>query len=143
LSDDRATGDPLALARRIAAEMGERDRAARMLGISIEDAAPGYAQTAMTVTEDMLNGVGILHGGLTFLLADMAFGVASNSHGVRSVTRSSDIEYLKPAGPGERLVATATERRRSGRGGTYDVVVTNRDGEIIAEFRGRSSEFKR
>jgi acyl-CoA thioesterase len=133
--------DPVALARRIAGEMGEGDRAAQLLGITIEEAGPGYAVTAMTVTGEMLNGYGILHGGLTFLLADMAFGVAANSHGVTAVTRSSDIEYLRPARIGERLIATATERRRTRRSGTYDVVVTGPDGDVVAEFRGRSSEF--
>jgi acyl-CoA thioesterase len=134
--------DPLARARRIAAEMGALDKAAQMLGITIEDVGPGYATTAVTVTADMLNGVGVLHGGITFMLADMAFGVAANSHGRRCVTRSSEIEYLKPARIGDRLTAAATERRRTGRSGTYDVAITSPDGELLAEFRGRSSEFR-
>ena len=121
--------------------MGERDRAARRLGIVIDEAGPGHARVSMTVTEDMLNGVDILHGGLMFMLADFAFAVASNTHGVRAIGRAADIEYVRPGRLGERLVARATERRRGSRSAVYDVVVTNPDGEIVADFRGRSSEF--
>ncbi|HTH18157.1 MAG TPA: hotdog domain-containing protein, partial [Magnetospirillum sp.] len=37
---------------------------------------------------------------------------------------------------GDRLTATAEERHRRGRSGTYDVTVTNQEGEVIALFRG-------
>jgi acyl-CoA thioesterase len=37
------------------------------------------------------------------------------------------------------LVAEAVERSRAGRRGVYDVTVT-RDGDVVAEFTGRSSE---
>ena len=39
---------------------------------------------------------------------------------------------------GDLLVATATERTRYGRSGIYDVTVARDDGEVVAEFRGRS-----
>ena len=40
------------------------------------DAGPGWAELAMTVTETMVNGHGIGHGGYVFLFADTAFACA-------------------------------------------------------------------
>ncbi len=109
------------------------------LGIAIDDVGPGHATVSMTVTEMMINGVGIAHGGFIFTLADTAFAVACNSHGVASVARSCEIEFLRPARLGERLRATAVERRRLGRRGIYDVAVLSESGAAIAELRGHSS----
>ena len=93
---------------------------------------------AMTVTEAMVNGHGICHGGFIFALADSAFAFACNSHGERAVARHAAIDFLRPARLGETLRAEAIERARSGRSGIYDVRVTGLDGGLIAEFRGHS-----
>jgi len=106
------------------------------------DAGPGHATAAMTVTEEMLNGVGILHSGLTFLLADMAFALAANSHGIDAVSHTCSITYRRPARLGERLLASAREQERQGRRASYTVTVTGNDGELIAEFTGHSSHFR-
>ncbi|MDF2435564.1 MAG: acyl-CoA thioesterase [Mucilaginibacter sp.] len=141
MSAERDADDPVALARAVAARMMRADRVAPSLGIEVEEVGPGYATAAMTVSATMINGVGILHGGYTFLLADCAFALACNSYGVDTVSRSCDIEFLAPARVGDRLRASATERHRHGRRGIYDVVVRRTDGTAIAEFRGHSSSF--
>ena len=41
----------------------ERDAFAKMLGIRLVEVAPGYAKTAMDLTDDLKNGAGIAHGG--------------------------------------------------------------------------------
>jgi acyl-CoA thioesterase len=122
--------------------MLQRDRVAAGLGITLEDVGPGYASAAMTVTDSMLNGVGILHGGITFVLADMAFGIAANSYGPEAVSRTCVITYRRPARLGDRLLATARELERSGRRASYAVTVTGRGGELLAEFEGQSSHFQ-
>ncbi|GAA3100675.1 hypothetical protein GCM10020001_016860 [Nonomuraea salmonea] len=40
------------------------------------------------------------------------------------------------------LIAEAEERTRYGRSGIYDVTVRRPDGQVVAEFRGRSRELK-
>ena len=57
-------------AQRCADEMLARDRSSRALGISIDIVAPGAAVATMQVRDDMLNGFDVIHGGLTFALAD-------------------------------------------------------------------------
>jgi phenylacetic acid degradation protein PaaD len=126
------------LARRCAAAMVAADRAAAHLGIGIEDVGPGRATARMTVTETMINFHDICHGGYIVLLADTAFAFACNTYDRRTVAAGADVSFLAPAHVGDALVAVAVERVRRGRSGVYDVSVT-RDGEVIAEFRGRSA----
>jgi acyl-CoA thioesterase len=120
----------------------DRDLASKSLGIVIEQDEPGAATATMTVTETMLNGHGIAHGGYVFLLADTAFAYACNSYGPVTVAQSGQVTFLRPAALGDELVARATERDRFGRNGIYDVTVTRQDGAVIAEFRGQSRQTK-
>lgn len=114
----------------------EPDAACRALGITVEEVTPGRARLRMRVTDTMTNAHGSAHGGLLFLLADAAFGYACNSHGPVAVAQAAQVTYLRPAWPGDDLVAEAAERSRFGTTGLYDVTV-RRDGQPVAEFRGQ------
>jgi acyl-CoA thioesterase len=113
------------------------DRASQALGIRVSDVAPGRARATMLVTEAMVNGHGICHGGYVFLLADTAFAFACNTHGPAVVAAGADVSFLAPVRAGEELVAEAAERVLRGRNGLYDVTVRRGDA-VVAEFRGRS-----
>ncbi|HLO76657.1 MAG TPA: hydroxyphenylacetyl-CoA thioesterase PaaI [Magnetospirillum sp.] len=128
--------DRQALAERVAAAMQEKDESLGFLGITLDAVGPGHARLSMTVTRPMLNALGLCHGGFTYKLADDAFAYACNSHNRNAVGLNCTISYLAPAREGDRLTATCDERHRKGRSGTYDVTVTNQDGETIALFRG-------
>jgi len=117
--------------------MWDRDVASRGLGMELLDAGSGHATVRMTVRDSMVNGHAIAHGGYVFLLADTAFACACNTRGPVTVAAGADISFMAPVRAGDELVATAVERARRGRSGIYDVTVT-RDGEVVAEFRGRS-----
>jgi acyl-CoA thioesterase len=119
--------------------MMAKDEASRGLGIDLIDHGEGQAVTRMRVREDMVNGHDIAHGGLIFALADTAFACACNSFGPVTVAASADIVFIAPARSGDVLVAEAVLRTRFGRAGLYDVTV-RRDGDVIAEFRGRSHQ---
>ena len=130
--------DDAALARACADAMWAEDATSRGLGIRLISVAPGEALLAMAVTETMVNWHNTCHGGFIYLLADTAFGYASNSRNARMVAQHCSIIYLNPAQHGDRLSAQAVERRRQGRSGLYDVAVTRADGTPIAEFRGHA-----
>lgn len=130
--------DPQALAQRSAAAMYEADLASRHLGIQIDRVAPGQATARMVVSDTMINGHNICHGGYVFLLADTAFAFACNTHGPTTVAAACDIAFLAPAHLGDELTAQATERHRAGRSGIYDVTIRLPDTTVIAEFRGHS-----
>lgn len=118
------------------------DAATQGLGIEISDVAAGRATATMRVAAGMVNGHGMAHGGYVFLLADTAFAFACNTHGAPVVAAGADVTFLAPSREGDLLVAVATERARTGRSGVYDVTVSRADGEVVAEFRGRSRELR-
>lgn len=130
--------DPAALARACADAMWAEDRASSGLGMRLESVAAGHAVISMRVTEAMVNGHGMCHGGFIFTLADSAFAFACNSYGERVVAQQAQITFLRPGRLGEQLRADATERTRSGRSGIYDVRVIGDDDTVVAEFRGHS-----
>lgn len=109
------------------------------LGIRLIHAAPGKATVTMKVTDGMLNGHGMTHGGLVFTLADTAFAVACNGYGRTTVAAGASITFMTPTRAGDELTAVATERVRRGRSGVYDVTVRC-GADIVAEFRGNSRE---
>ncbi|MFI2557269.1 hydroxyphenylacetyl-CoA thioesterase PaaI [Nocardia farcinica] len=121
-----------------ARQMFADDLASRALGIEIVALSPGHATATMTVSDRMVNGHGITHGGYVFLLADTTFALACNSHSRSAVAARADIRYLRPTRAGELLTATAVERAVFGRNGIYDVTVTDSAGRTVAEFRGDS-----
>jgi acyl-CoA thioesterase len=129
-------GDGDALARACAAAIAGRDRTARSLGIAILESRAGFARLAMTVSDAMINGHGIAHGGALFTLADTAFAYACNSRDVRHVALDATISFTAPAHLGDRLEATALERSLRGRTGVYDVTIARAQGDLVAVFRG-------
>ena len=117
-----------------------RHRASRSLGMEVLYVGPGRATLRMTVTDDMVNGHAIGHGGYTFTLADSAFAFACNSYNRVTVAAGAEIRFRAPTRLGDVLTATATERQRAGRDGTYDISVSNAAGTVVATFVGRSKE---
>ncbi len=130
--------DAAALARACADAMWADDEASRSLGMELVSVEPGHAVLAMTVTPAMVNGHDLCHGGYIFTLADSAFAFACNTYNRRAVAQHCTITFLNSARRGDRLVARAVERQRTGRSGIYDITVTREEGFVIAEFRGHS-----
>jgi acyl-CoA thioesterase len=129
--------DPEKVAAAVTVAMMQTDAAAAHNGVTVRSVKPGEVSVQVTLAQHHLNGHGNCHGGLLFLLADTALGLACNSHGPMAVAAGADIVFARPARLGETLVATARERDRFGRSGLYDVTVM-RGEEVIAEFRGRT-----
>lgn len=126
------------IARACAEVLWAEDAASRGLGMQLISVEPGRAVLAMTVTERMVNGHGICHGGFIFTLADSAFAFACNTYNQRTVAQHCSVTFLAPCRLGDRLVARGVERHRAGRSGLYDITVTRDDGTPIAECRGQS-----
>ena len=74
---ERADELEQALAERVVSAMMERDAFSQWLGIDVVAVRPHGATVRMRVREDMLNGFGVCHGGVTFSLADSALAFAS------------------------------------------------------------------
>ncbi|MGE0765323.1 MAG: hydroxyphenylacetyl-CoA thioesterase PaaI [Hyphomicrobiaceae bacterium] len=132
----RSQAHLVTIARACAEVMWTDDAASRGLGMQLGPVGPGSAVLTMEVTEAMVNGLGICHGGFIFSLADSACAFASNSYNQRMVLQSGQITLLAPARLGMHLEAEAVERHKAERSAIYDVTVRGTSGVAIAEFRG-------
>jgi acyl-CoA thioesterase len=92
--------------------------------------------TSLAIGEHHLNFNGTCHGGVTFALADAAFGLASNSHGVIAAAIDAHVTYQVAVKPGDVLTATAVEASRTRKLGVYRIDVTRRDGALVSTFTG-------
>ena len=128
--------DAQALAERCVARMLEHDAFSRWLGLEVAEVRPGVAIVRLAVRDEMLNGFGVCHGGVTFSLADSALAFASNTHGRVTVSVDNAISYPAPVHAGDVLTAEAREEGGGARVAFYRVVVRRHDGATVAIFRG-------
>jgi acyl-CoA thioesterase len=126
------------LAKACADAMWAEDQASRGLGMELVSVGPGRAELSMLVTDRMVNGHEICHGGFIFTLADSTFAFACNTYNQRTVAQHCAVTFINPGKLGDRLTARGAEVSRRGRSGIYDITVTRQDGTVIAEFRGHS-----
>ncbi len=113
----------------------EKDTFARHAGIDLLEVGPGRARVRMEIRKMHANSHGTVHGGAIYTLADAAFALASNSHGIPAAAINATIAYMKSARSGT-LYAEATEFSRNPKLATYTVEVTDDSGEKIALFQG-------
>jgi|SRR5690554_5394227 len=114
----------------------EKDAFSKWLGIELLEIEAGYAKISMQIRDDMVNGFGVCHGGVTFAFADSALAFASNARGSMSVAIENNINYTKKALVGNILTAETEEIQNGRTIGVYKVKITNQKEELVAEFRG-------
>ena len=123
-------------AGKVVAHMLEKDLFSQWLGISLIEIREGYSKIKMTVRSEMINGFGIVHGGVAFSLADSAFAFACNNRNVLSVALDTSINFLKPVNVADLLIAEATEIHNGRSTGLYHITITNQKEHIVAVFKG-------
>lgn len=116
--------------------MLQHDRFSQWLGIAIIEIKEGYSKIKMTVREEMLNGFGIVHGGIAFSLADSAFAFACNNRNNLSVALDTSINFIKPVHPGDELIAEAKELHNGRSTGLYHISIHNQHNHLVAQFKG-------
>ena len=95
----------------------------------------GSAKLRMTVREEMTNGFGIAHGGVSYSLADSALAFASNGGGNQSVSLETAIHHLKPVQTGDTLEARAILLNETRQTGLYQIDIF-KDDVRVAFFKG-------
>lgn len=116
--------------------MMEHDAFSRWLGISILEIREGYSRIRMTIRPEMVNGFGIIHGGIAFSMADSAFAFACNNRNTLSVALDTSINFIKPVHIGDILTAVATELHNGKSTGLYQVEIRNQKDHVVALFKG-------
>ncbi|TFV61670.1 hotdog fold thioesterase [Geodermatophilus sp. DF01-2] len=113
------------------------DPLAGLLGIVLEQVRPGYARAVMTVGPQLLNAVGMAHGGATMALLDVVHAAVSNSHGTVAVAQDVHTEFLAAGRPGDVLTAEGIEVHRSRRTAVYRIDARAQDGRLVATALAR------
>jgi len=120
----------------VVAHMLEHDLFSQWLGISLLEVKAGYSKIQMTVRPEMINGFGIVHGGIAFALSDSAFAFACNNRNILSVALDTSINFIKPVQVGDLLTAEATELHNGKSTGLYQIRVYNQNDHLVALFKG-------
>jgi len=120
----------------VVSHMMKNDLFSQWLGIEVLDIREGYSKIKMTVRNEMINGFGIVHGGIAFALSDSAFAFACNNRNVLSVALDTSINFTRPVHVGDELTAEAKELHNGKSTGLYHITVTNQKDHIVALFKG-------
>ena len=124
------------LANKVVSHMMQNDFFSQWLGIEVLEVREGYSKIKMPVRKEMLNGFGIVHGGLAFSLADSAFAFACNNRNNTSVALDVTITFTKPVNVGDELTAEANEVHNGRSIGVYLISIINQKNEQVAFFKG-------
>lgn len=124
------------LAQQVVDNMMEHDAFSQWLGIQVKDVREGYSKIQMTLRKEMLNGFGVIHGGITFALADSAFAFACNNRNNLSMALDVSITFTKAGQPGDVFTAEAKEVHNGRSTGLYLISVTNQHHQPVAVFKG-------
>jgi len=124
------------LANKVVDHMMQHDSFSKWLGIEIIEIKEGYSRIKMKIRAEMVNGFGIIHGGIAFSLADSAFAFACNNRNVLSVALDTSINFIKPVHIGDELTAEAKELHNGKSTGLYHISINNQNNHEVAVFKG-------
>lgn len=116
--------------------MLSQDKFSEWLGLQVIEVKEGYAKLQAKIRPEMLNGVGTVHGGVTFAMADSAFAFSCNMYNNISVALDVHISFTKAGKEGDVFTIESHEVHSSKRTGVYDIKVTNQHDELVALFKG-------
>ena len=124
------------LAGKVVEKMMDHDAFSQWMDVKVLDIKEGYSKIQMTIRKEMVNGFGIVHGGLPFSLADSAFAFACNNRNNLSVALDVTITFTKAVNVGDTLMAEAKEVHNGRSTGVYLITVINQKNEQVALFKG-------
>lgn len=116
-------------------KMLSQDAYSQWLGIEILECEIGRCKVAMTVRKEMLNSMNKAHGGITYSLADTAFGFAANTHGKFAVSIETSINHIESVNEGDYLIAESIIEKVNNKLG-FNIIQVKRGDEMVALFKG-------
>lgn len=116
-------------------KMLSQDAYSTWLGIEILECEIGRCKVAMTIRKEMLNSMSKAHGGISYSLADTAFGFAANTHGKYAVSIETSINHIQALNEGDYLVAESVIETVKNKLG-FNIIEVKRGHELVALFKG-------
>ncbi|WP_299260120.1 hotdog fold thioesterase [uncultured Aquimarina sp.] len=121
--------------KNIPVKMLSQDAFSQWLGIEVLEVEKGRCKVGMTIRKEMLNSMGKAHGGISYSLADTAFGFSANTHGKYAVSIETSINHIEALEEGDYLTAEAVTDIVKTKIG-FNIVEVKRGGQMVALFKG-------
>ena len=116
-------------------KMLSQDAYSSWLGIEIISCEIGRVKVGMTIRKEMLNSMNKAHGGISYALADTAFGFSANTHGSYAVSIETSINHIEALHLGDYITAEATLDVQKTKVG-FNIVEVKKGDELVALFKG-------
>ena len=114
-------------------EAVKKEPFARALQMELVDLEDGYSLVHMIYEPEKMNNIyARAHGGALFALIDEAFETAGQTDGTIAVALNVNVTYVSSPEPGQRLQAEAHRVSRTRKTASYDIKVTDQNGQVIA-----------
>ena len=105
-------------------------RAMQMELVKLED---GHSVVQMVYEPEKMNNIyARAHGGAIYALIDEAFETAGQTDGTIAVALNVNVTYVTSPEPGQRLQAQAHRVSQTKKTASYDIKVTDQNGQVIA-----------
>lgn len=114
----------------------DKDEFSKWMGIHFLEIKEHYCRIKMPIRKEMINGLGTVHGGVTFAFADSALAFSSNNTNEAAVALNCVINFTKASRENDVLFAESILISDTKKTAVYDIVITNQNKENIAAFRG-------
>lgn len=121
--------------KKIPYKMLSQDAYSSWLGIEILECELGRCKVGMTIRREMLNSMGKAHGGISYSLADTAFGFAANTHGRYAVSIETSINHIEALNEGDYITAESVIEKVKNKLG-FNIIEVKRHEEVVALFKG-------
>ena len=116
-------------------KMLTQDAYSKWLGIEILSCEIGRVKVGMTIRKEMLNSMDKAHGGISYSLADTAFGFTANTHGRYAVSIDTSINHIEALNQDDYITAEATLDVQKTKVG-FNFVEVKRGNTLVALFKG-------
>jgi len=119
----------------IPVKMSSQDAYSQWLGIEILVCEIGRCKVGMTIRKEMLNSMNKAHGGISYSLADTAFGFTANTHGKFAVSIETSINHIEALNEGDYITAESVIEKVNNKLG-FNIIEVKRGDELVALFKG-------
>ncbi|MBZ9627380.1 hotdog fold thioesterase [Psychroflexus sp. CAK1W] len=116
-------------------KMLSQDPFSTWLGIEILEVSLGKCKVGLKIRPEMLNSMQKAHGGISYALADTAFGFAANTYGKYAVSIETSINHIEALHVDDYITAESKVEVTKNRLGFHYVEVKKEE-EIVALFKG-------
>ncbi len=111
----------------------EKEPFARALNMELVELELGYSAVEMIYDPSAMNNIyDRAHGGAIFGLIDEAFEAACQTEGTIAVALNVNVTYVSSPQAGKRLRAEARHVSRTKKTASFDIKVSEKDGQLIA-----------